>query len=123
MASMIAQPRHERAGVTLARVAVTMFFALAGSVASTEDVVVKYRGVVNLNGFACRATSSSLVHRICYRADAQYLVVLLESTYYHYCRIPQNVVSSWLGADSLGRFYNANVKGRYDCRDGGVPDG
>ena len=88
-----------------------------------EEVFVKYRGVVDLSGFRCQHTASSLVHRLCYRADAQYVVVLLQDTYYHYCRVPAGVVSAWLGAQSLGRFYNSSIKGRFDCRVGGVPGG
>lgn len=86
-----------------------------------EDVFVKYRGAVNLNGFACHLTSSSFVHRICYLEENDYLVVLLDQTYYHYCRIPANVTRKWLGASSKGRFYGQYIKGNYDCRLGGIP--
>lgn len=83
---------------------------------------MKYRGSVQLDGFDCYTPSSSLVHRICYRPERQYLVVLLDRTYYHYCRMPQSTVQQWLTADSQGRFFNANVKGNFDCRLGGVPN-
>jgi len=86
-----------------------------------ETVLVKYRGLVNLDNFSCSYPSSSFVHRICYRGNRQYLVVLLNKTYYHYCRIPKSVVEQWLVADSKGRFYNAYVKGSFDCRLGGIP--
>jgi len=89
--------------------------------AHAETVYVKYRGPVLLDGFRCNSPVSSLVHRICYRSEKQYLVVLLQQTYYHYCRIPQNVVEQWLAAESKGRFYIGNVKGNYDCRLGGIP--
>jgi hypothetical protein len=85
-----------------------------------ETVYVKYRGPVNLENFQCANPSSSLVHRICYRSDKQYLIVLLDRTYYHYCNMPRSVVQQWLGAPSQGKFYRANVKGRYDCRLGGI---
>lgn len=83
---------------------------------------MKYRGPVDLASFRCATPSSSLVHRVCYRAERQYLVVLLGSTYYHYCRMPAQVVQNWLAAPSQGRFYNAFIKGNYDCRLGGIPD-
>ncbi len=89
--------------------------------AKAETVYVKYRGPVNLERFACSDTVSSIVHRVCYRADRKYLVVLLGDTYYHYCLIPSGAVAQWLAAPSLGRFYNANGKGNYDCRLGGIP--
>ena len=81
-----------------------------------ESVYVKYRGVVDLDEFRCSWVSSSFVDRICYQDDARYLLVSLNGTYYHYCGVPERVFSSWLQAPSKGRFYNAYVKGRYDCR-------
>jgi hypothetical protein len=89
--------------------------------AYSESVFVKYRGPVSLSGFTCEYPSSSFVHRICYRSEARYVVLLLGNTYYHYCRVPQSVVEAWLGSSSKGRFYNYEIKGRYDCRQGGVP--
>jgi len=47
--------------------------------------------------------------------------VLLNSTYYHYCNMPASIVEQWLSAQSAGRFYNAYIKGNYDCRLGGIP--
>jgi hypothetical protein len=87
-----------------------------------ETVYVKYRGPVNLDKFQCAQPGSSLVHRICYRSDHQYLIVLLGQTYYHYCNMPSTAVRQWLGAPSQGKFYRTYVKGRYDCRLGGVPN-
>ena len=89
--------------------------------AQAEIVYVKYQGPVSLDEFSCSNPSSSFVHRICYRSERQYLVVLLNQTYYHYCRIPSAVVQQWLAASSKGRFYGANIKGSYDCRQGGIP--
>jgi hypothetical protein len=86
-----------------------------------ETVYVKYRGLVDLTGFDCQDTTSSFVNRICYQKKTHYLIVLLGNTYYHYCRIPPSVVTDWLDASSKGQFYNANVKGEYDCRLGGIP--
>lgn len=92
--------------------AVLVCTLVSGS-AWAEEVFVKYRGPVNLDGFRCAATDSSFVHRICYLPAKQYVVVLLGNTYYHYCRVPGSVVSDWLSAESKGRFYNAEVKGRF----------
>lgn len=105
----------------LSALLLTASAAVALTPARAETVFVKYRGPVKLDSFRCTDTSSSLVHRICYRADQQYLVVLLNGTYYHYCRMPRSVVSQWLAADSLGRFYRSQIKGNFDCRLGGVP--
>lgn len=95
--------------------------AVFASGAKGETVFVKYRGPVDLETFTCHHTVSSFVNRICYHSENQYLIVLLNKTYYHYCRIPPSVVEQWLKAPSKGRFYNAYVKGKYDCRAGGIP--
>jgi len=82
-----------------------------------ERVFVKYRGDVDLAPFTCETVSrSSFINRLCYDAKEKYVVVLLQRTYYHYCEVPANLVQAWLSADSMGKFYNANVKGKFDCR-------
>jgi hypothetical protein len=103
----------------------SMALAATGIVAGTiptsavaaETVMVKYRGPVDLAPFNCEWVSrSSVVNRLCYDIKEKYVVVNLSGTYYHYCEVPANVVSGWRQADSMGRYYNAVVKGRYDCR-------
>ena len=85
--------------------------------ATAETVIVKYRGPVDLAPFACEwITRSSVVQRLCYDRREQYVIVNLTGTYYHYCEVPPTLVSTWRQADSMGRFYNAQVKGRFDCR-------
>jgi hypothetical protein len=57
------------------------------------------------------------VPRLCYDAREKYVVVqLTPGTYYHYCAVPSDVVRNWRAADSLGKFFNAQMKGRFDCR-------
>lgn len=101
---------------------ILVFGIAANSNAIAETVYVKYRGVVNLDKFVCYNPSSSLVHRICYRENNQYLVVLLKQTYYHYCKISPGIVNQLINASSKGRFYGRNIKGNYDCRLGGIPN-
>ena len=91
--------------------------------ASAETVLVKYRGPADLARMTCDTiTRSSFINRLCYDAKEMYVVVALDTTYYHYCGVPADVVANWRVADSMGRFYNAQIKGRYDCRHGHVPD-
>lgn len=90
--------------------------ATSAAASHAETVYVKYQGNVDLAPYECEWTRSSLVHRLCYNSKMQHAVVLLGSTYYAYCGMPSNVVSAWRSAPSLGRFYNANVKGSYGCR-------
>lgn len=85
--------------------------------AISETVQVKYRGPVSLASFQCEWISrSSVVRRLCYDSKEQYVVVNLTGTYYHYCEVPASVVANWRQAESMGRYYNTQVKGRFDCR-------
>jgi hypothetical protein len=95
---------------------VVMLFIFAAPVVA-DVVIVKYRGPVDLKPFQCHSvTRSSLVNRVCYDRREQYMVVRLTGTYYHYCEIDPSTVSRFLDADSMGRFFNTNIKGRFDCR-------
>ena len=82
-----------------------------------ESVNVKYRGAVNIDSFECEwVNRSSLVNRLCFDPKESYAIVLLKSTYYHYCSVSSNVIDSWRASSSMGRFYLSNIKGNYDCR-------
>lgn len=90
--------------------------------AHAESVNVKYRGVLDLAPFQCESVSrSSLVTRVCYDRKEQYMVIGLQGTYYHYCEIDAGTVNALRGAESMGRYFNANIKGRFDCRTHRVP--
>jgi hypothetical protein len=107
---------------------VAVLCAALSSAAAAETVTVKYRGPVPLDTFQCATIDrSSLVKRVCYDAAQEYMVILLRGTYYHYCEIGQGVVNALLAADSMGRYFNANIKGSgsdgpFDCRTHRVPD-
>jgi hypothetical protein len=108
------------------RLAATIALAPIGlacwSGVGAETVVVKYRGPVDLAHMSCEPLArSSFIRRLCYDAKAKYVVVALNDTYYHYCGMPADVLASWRAAESMGHFYNAQVKGRFDCRQGYVP--
>lgn len=78
---------------------------------------MKYRGSVDLAPFTCQwINRSSLIKRLCYDFRERYVLVDLAGTYYHYCEVPGNIVDAWHAAESMGRYYSANVKGRFDCR-------
>ena len=101
-----------------------IFFALTfyGTSAFAETVMVKYRGPVDTSHFQCESVSrSSFINRVCYDASNQYMLILLRSTYYHYCSVDDGTVSELMEAGSMGRFYNGYIKGRFDCRTGYVP--
>jgi len=79
--------------------------------AQAETVNVKYRCPVDLKPFTCTNTESSFVNRVCYDKANSYMLILLNNTWYHYCEIDAITVASLISAGSVGRFYNANIKG------------
>jgi len=90
---------------------------VAAGGASAEVVFVKYRGPLDVAPLQCEwVERSSLIRRLCYDAAHEYVVVRLNGTYYHYCGVPARVVRDWFGAESMGRYFNGAIKGRYDCR-------
>ncbi len=102
-------------------IAIALTVGLSGA-ALAETVNVKYRGVVDLAPFQCESVNrSSLVTRVCYDRKEQYMVIGLQGTYYHYCEIDPSTVAALRGAESMGRYFNANIKGRFDCRTRRVP--
>jgi hypothetical protein len=113
-------PVKQSTAICAAFLAVT----LLKSPSYAETVYVKYQGPVSLDTFDCAPVKeSSLVKRLCFDEARSYLVVDLDGTYYHYCAVDHDTVEAWRSAQSLGRFYNANIKGgSFDCRDHGVPE-
>jgi hypothetical protein len=104
-------------GTQMKRSLIVVAIVLTSFLARAESVTVKYRGYVDLSPFECtQITGSSFVNRVCYDKRQQYMLIQLGVTYYHYCAIDSATVSSLLNADSKGRFYNANIKSRFDCR-------
>lgn len=102
------------------------YVLIATTPALSETVQVKYRGPVDLKPFVCTDTVSSFVNRVCYDKANSYMLILLKSTWYHYCEIDAATVSSLISASSVGRYYNANIKGsgtdgRFDCRTHRIP--
>jgi hypothetical protein len=88
----------------------------------TEQVIVKYRGPVNLASFACEAVNRSIfIRRVCYDAKNAYMLIDLNGTYYHYCEIDEATLTGLLTAPSMGRFFNASIKRSFDCRTHRVP--
>src|ERR1700720_2972787 len=88
-----------------------------------ETVDVKYRGLVDLRWLNCTEISrSSFIKRVCYDRSNEYMLINLNGTYYHYCQIDGITVDSMLNADSMGRYFNAQIKGQFDCRVNRVPD-
>jgi KTSC domain len=91
--------------------------------AQAESVYVKYRGEVDLKFFNCTDIArSSFIRRVCYDRPNEYMLISLNGTFYHYCEIDGGTVSALMTAESMGRYYNASIKGRFDCRTYRVPE-
>ena len=94
-----------------------------GSTADADSVYVKYRGEVDLKYFDCTdGARSSFIRRVCYDKTNEYMLIDLSGTFYHYCAIDDDTVSALLAAESMGRFYNASIRGQFDCRTHRVPE-
>jgi hypothetical protein len=105
-----------------AAIATAVALFAASSIAGAESVYVKYRGEVDLKFFDCtEITRSSFIGRVCYDRRNEYMLISLNGTFYHHCDIDAGTVSSLLSAPSMGRFYNASIKGQFDCRTHRVP--
>jgi hypothetical protein len=101
---------------------VALLLAAVSALANAESVVVKYRGEVDLAPFTCSTvTRSSFVKRVCYDERQNYMLISLNGTYYHYCEIDSGTVANLMSADSMGRYYNATIKGHFDCRVNRMP--
>ena len=80
-----------------------------------ETVRVLGRGPVSLKQFVCEAAPYSAIHRVCYDEENQYMIIQLGSHYLHYCNVESHKVFGLLHAKSVARYFNAEIKGRYNC--------
>ena len=103
-------------------IVIGLMLLILPSAALAEKVNVKYRGEVDLAPFACQTINQiSFVNRVCYDSVNSYMLIALKGTYYHYCAIDAATVNALLQANSIGTYYNQNIKGRFDCRVNKIP--
>jgi hypothetical protein len=103
---------------------VMLSLVVCSDAAEAECVDVKYYTAqcLDLALFDCTETKSSFVHQVCYDAHKRFMVIQLRNVRYPYCSIPPDTVDALIKAGSVGRYYNDNVKGRFDCRVNPVPN-
>jgi hypothetical protein len=95
--------------------------------ANAETVQVKYLGAVSLDSFACTdVKEASDVSRICYDKAERYMLIRLQTTYYHYCAIDPDTVRGLQAAPSKRQFFETRIKGNgvdgpFDCRTHPIP--
>jgi hypothetical protein len=106
----------------MTRILVLLFTLVSSTYAAAESIAVKYWGELNLKPFTCTDISrSSFINRVCFDEKEQFMVIQLRGTYYPYCEMPKQTLDTFMTASSMGKFYNANIKGSgkdgpYDCR-------
>jgi hypothetical protein len=82
-----------------------------------EIVNVKYRGPVDHSAFACTSMSpGDDLRRVCYDEAHAYMIVQLDHTYNHYCRIGARTVARLLKAPTGYAFFRSSVRSRFACR-------
>ena len=119
---MNAVMRPQAGHVALLFLFICLAFDCRAEGACNGTVDVKYRGPVNLDRLSCGVIErSSFIRCLCYDPANAYMIVSLNGTYYHYCGIDKATVDSLKAADSMGRFFNASIKGHFDCRTGHIP--
>ncbi|RBP78626.1 KTSC domain-containing protein [Marinomonas rhizomae] len=60
---------------------------------------------------------SSAIRKIGYDASTSRMYIDFEDSdpYYTYCRVPEYVFQEFINASSVGRYYHAYIKDKYDC--------
>ncbi len=115
-------------------VAIVLAFLIASPALAkapvTEAVCVKYGPCpLDVSAFTCTDTPrSSFIRRVCYDAPKAFMVIKLKETWYPYCAIDAGTVRALTTAESVGTFYNKNIRSRrdgihgpFDCRDHPIP--
>lgn len=67
-------------------------------------------------------TGSSFVGGAWYDEQERYMVILWQDTYYHHCGMTPPKWATLAEAQSFDSFYTTSILGRFDCRNGGVPE-
>ncbi|KYG99379.1 KTSC domain-containing protein [Bradyrhizobium sp. DOA1] len=108
----------------MVRALVLLLAQLAATPIVSETVETGEHRLVDLRTFECRdITRSTVLQRVCYDRAQQDLIVASNGVYARYCGVTAETIDHLLGARSMGRFFNQNIKreaatGRYACRMG-----
>ncbi len=102
-----------------------VFLFTSAEASACEKAYIKYRDtpVCLDQGFEYKSTDkSSWIRGAWYDSVNNYFLINLKGTMYHYCGFTLNKWESFKTASSFGKFYGSQIKGRYDCRLGGIPE-
>ena len=67
-------------------------------------------------------SDSSVVNDAWFDESNQYLVINLQGTAYHYCGLPNAIWNALKAAESMGSYFQDQIKGNFDCRVLPVPE-
>lgn len=120
-----AVPTRQRVHVELEVVVVRALAILLAQLITapivSETVETAERRLIDLDSFECRdITRSTVLQRVCYDPAQRHLIVAVNGAYDHYCGVTADTVERLLGAPSMSRFFNQNIKrdataSRYAC--------
>jgi KTSC domain len=86
---------------------------------------IKYSGPVDLASvdlasFTC-VDRDSWIKRVCFDASSQHMLINMNGIFYDYCGVDDGTIEALLAAPSMGKFYHAKIRGRFDCRASHAP--
>jgi hypothetical protein len=115
------QHLHAELEVIVVRALALLLAQLATAPIVSETVDTGGDRLVDLATFECRDISrSTVLQRVCYDRAQRDLIVAAGGAYDRYCGVTADTVERLLGAPSMGRFFNQNIKreaisDRYEC--------
>ena len=88
----------------------------------SNKVHVKYRWEIDLwsKYFIWWVTYDTKIYQIYYDPKQWYMIVSIEWTYYHYCKIPRNVWYNFYNSNDKYNHYQSFIYKRFDCRLWGI---
>jgi len=95
--------------------AMTLILAGLATEGTAQNVDVKYGARTDLSTCECAKAVSSFIGAVCHAQANAHLVIDLSGTFYQYCEVPPELPDRLLAADSPGRFYNDELRGRVPC--------
>lgn len=100
------------------KIAFAATLVIAGFPALARDVDVKYLGEFDVDQMQCDPiTRSTFIEEVCYDNGFGFMIISLKGVFYAYCRVDPATYTDFMGAESMGRYYNAKIRGLFDCRD------
>lgn len=80
-----------------------------------ENVDVKYNGKVEVSEYESFSKESSFIKTNYYSEKERKLIIGIKNTSYQYCNVPKSIWVSYKNSESLGKYYNKNIKNKFSC--------